>query len=131
MDLNEIRNRIDGIDDQIVKLFVERMKLTEGVAKYKVEHSLPVFQGKREKEILERVASMSPDNMANGSRLLFANLMDISKCYQQEQITPVIPFATEEPPKEPRVACQGTVGSYSEAACRRLFGKSVDEIGKS
>ena len=128
MDLTEIRQQIDGIDDKILDLFVERMKLTEGVAKYKVEHSLPVFQGAREKEILKRVAAMSPENMAEGTKLLFANLMDISKCYQQEQITPVLPFVTEEPPENPRVACQGTVGSYSEAACRRLFGKSGDEI---
>ena len=83
MDLTEIRQQIDGIDDKILELFVERMKLTEGVAKYKVEHSLPVFQGAREKEILKRVAAMSPENMAEGTKLLVANLMDISMCYQQ------------------------------------------------
>ena len=48
MDLTEIRQQIDGIDDKILELFVERMKLTEGVAKYKVEQSLPVFHGASE-----------------------------------------------------------------------------------
>ena len=79
MDLDKIREEIDSIDDQLVSLFEKRMRLTEGVAKYKVEHSLPVFQGKREEEILDRMAGSVDESMAEGTRLLFSNLMDISK----------------------------------------------------
>ena len=35
MDLNEIRKRIDNIDDQILSLFLQRMECAEEVAEYK------------------------------------------------------------------------------------------------
>ena len=34
MDLNEIRVKIDAVDDQLLKLFLERMSLAEEVAAY-------------------------------------------------------------------------------------------------
>ena len=43
MDLNDYRTRIDQIDDQLVKLFAERMETVVGIAKYKEEHNLPVL----------------------------------------------------------------------------------------
>ena len=53
MDLAEIRKEIDSTDDEILKLFLKRMELCVGVAKYKKENNMPVFQSKREEEILE------------------------------------------------------------------------------
>ena len=38
MELSEIRTRIDAVDDQLLKLFLERMELAEEVAAYKNEH---------------------------------------------------------------------------------------------
>ena len=37
LDLGEIRDKIDGIDRQLVELFEERMKLCTEVAEYKIE----------------------------------------------------------------------------------------------
>ena len=39
MDLNAVRERINAIDDQIVDLFVERMKASADVASAKAEES--------------------------------------------------------------------------------------------
>ena len=39
-DLLDIRKDIDKIDEQIVKLYEERMKLTSDVAEYKINLSL-------------------------------------------------------------------------------------------
>ena len=55
MDLKEIRKEIDATDDEILRLFLKRMDLCVGVAKYKKENNMQVFQGKREQEILERI----------------------------------------------------------------------------
>ena len=43
MDLNAVRERINAIDDQIVDLFVERMKASADVASAKAEKNLPVL----------------------------------------------------------------------------------------
>ena len=43
MDLNELRERINDIDDQMVALFVERMKVAAEIAGTKAEKNLPCF----------------------------------------------------------------------------------------
>ena len=35
MDIKDLRNEIDGIDDEILKLFLKRMKTASKVANYK------------------------------------------------------------------------------------------------
>ena len=47
MELSEIRTRIDAVDDQLLKLFLERMELAEEVAAYKNEHHLPILNKQR------------------------------------------------------------------------------------
>ena len=48
-DLGKLRDQIDSIDDQIVQLFEERMKVAEGVAAYKRSVGKPVLDKEREK----------------------------------------------------------------------------------
>ena len=51
MDLSAIRQQIDKIDDELLELFLKRMELCTGVAKYKKENNLPVYHSKREEDI--------------------------------------------------------------------------------
>ena len=53
-DLQDCRRRIDGIDDQIVRLFEERMKISEQVATYKIRKGMKVRDPKSEQEITGR-----------------------------------------------------------------------------
>ena len=55
MDLNELRNEINSIDDEILALFLRRMDVAAQVADYKRENCLPIYQPQREQEILESV----------------------------------------------------------------------------
>ncbi len=48
--LEELRGQLDVVDDQIVKLYEERMKICEQVGEYKVEAGRKVFDRVREKE---------------------------------------------------------------------------------
>ena len=57
MEIEQIREQIDTIDSQLLKLFLERMHLGEAVASYKREHNQPVLNKTREREILARVQS--------------------------------------------------------------------------
>jgi len=61
MELSEIRTRIDAVDDQLLKLFLERMELAEEVAAYKNEHHLPILNKQREREILAKVTAKAGD----------------------------------------------------------------------
>ncbi len=128
MDLADLRHEIDKIDEDILNLFIKRMSVCKDVAEYKRVNNLTVMQDDREKQLIDRIRELSPDNLKDGAAVLFASIMDISKCIQQQEITKhdntekALPF---EPEKAGSVVCQGTAGSYSEMACRKLF-KSQD-----
>jgi chorismate mutase/prephenate dehydratase len=48
MDIKTLRERIDKVDDEITRLFGERMDVSRLVAEYKQENKLPVFDRGRE-----------------------------------------------------------------------------------
>ena len=81
MDLNELRNEINRIDDEILELFLRRMDVAEQVADYKRAHNLPIYQPQREQEILESVSERAGE-LGNYARSLFSTLMELSKQYQ-------------------------------------------------
>ena len=122
LDLGEIRKNIDAIDDQLLELFKQRMGLTCQVAQYKAEHNMVVFQSEREKAIIRSVRDRSPEELKSSAEFLFTNIMDISKCRQNNTITPAISIPHADRVKQsPQVAVQGIAGAYGHAAAQKLF----------
>ncbi len=126
MDLKQLRDGIDDIDSRILSLFLERMGLCKQVADYKKEHNLPVFQGNRENEIIERIKTMTGDEeLENGTAALFTTIMDISKLLQNRKLlggSPDYEFTAPDFENAVKVGCQGTAGANSETAARMIFG---------
>ena len=131
MDLKELRTEIDSIDDQLVKLFAQRMEISAQIADYKKEKSLPIFVPAREREKLADVAEKAGPDMANYTRVLYSMLFELSRSYQSKLTGEVSPLyreiteAIENTPKlfpqAPMVACQGVEGAYSQIACEKIF----------
>lgn len=126
-DLQQLRDGIDKIDEQILKLFLERMQLCKGVADYKKQNNLPVFQGGREKQVIDRIKALTNDaELESGTAALFANIMDISKILQNRTIlggdAPGFEYTEPDFAGAGRIGCQGTAGANSEAAARMIFG---------
>ena len=131
MELKELRNEIDLIDDELVKLFNKRMQLSAQVADYKKEHNLPIHVPAREREILQEVAAKSGPDMANYARVLYSMIFELSRSYQRKRNTSTtelyqtIKDSIEKTPKlfpqAPMVACQGVEGAYSQIACEKMF----------
>ena len=81
--LDEARKKINEIDKEMARLFEERMKAVLEVLKYKKEHNLPVFDEKRELELIERNISLLQDENLKEYYLIFFNaLLLSSKKYQ-------------------------------------------------
>ena len=59
MDLLEIREKLDVVDREIVRLFEERMRLCGQVAEFKIETGKPVFDAEREKQKLAAARAMA------------------------------------------------------------------------
>ena len=131
MDLTEIRQEIDGIDRELVRLFCARMNLSAQVADYKKANNLPIFVPARERAILQRVAELADPDMENYTRVLYSMLFELSRSYQSKRNGDLSPLyqaisqAIEHTPKlfpqNPIVACQGVEGAYSQIACEKIF----------
>ena len=131
MDLKELRGRIDRIDDELVRLFAERMEVAAEVAAYKKEKGLPVLDVSREKAKLQDVMGKAPEELQEQTGLLYSLLFELSRARQNrllgngsalvEEITEAIANTTPLFPEKATVACQGVEGAYSQLACERLF----------
>ena len=131
MDLNELRNEINQIDDEILNLFLRRMDVAGQVADYKREHGLPILQPAREREILKKVADKAGPDRGGYARVLFSMLMELSKSSQckrnnkelalHRRIAEAIENTPRLFPQTPMVACQGVEGANSQIACEKIF----------
>lgn len=126
MDLKQLRDNIDDIDSEILSLFMKRMELCKGVADYKKLNNMPVFQGGREQEVIERIKMLTQNSdLENGTAALFTTIMDISKILQNRTILEEAPDYLCPPTaldKAVKIGCQGTSGANSETAAKMIFG---------
>ena len=83
MDLSGHRQRIDEIDDQIVRLFAERMATAKDIAEFKRSHGLPVGDARRELEVLSEVEAKTPEELRRYTRQLYMLMFELSRSYQR------------------------------------------------
>ena len=127
--LEELREKLDGIDDQIAKLYEERMKVCEDVGRFKVGAGRKVFDRQREHEKLLDVASkVNGEFNKKGIQELYAQLMSMSRKLQYQQLVEAgalgrLPFIEMEllDKQNVRVVFQGVEGAYSQAAMKKHF----------
>lgn len=131
MDIKDCRQKIDHIDDQLIRLFNDRMELSREIGEHKRKLNAPVLNPGREREILRRIAAGSSKELGAYSQVLFRMLFDLSRSYQDRLMAGEAPLgkeiekATENTakifPTEGSIACQGIEGAYSQLAADRLF----------
>ncbi|MCL2053257.1 MAG: 2-C-methyl-D-erythritol 4-phosphate cytidylyltransferase [Oscillospiraceae bacterium] len=98
MNLNELRAEIDRTDDELMRLFTNRMELCVQVAEFKKANELPIFQSGREEELLERIKNKSPDWLELESLELYKVILKLSKRLQSRVTAQGEAEATAEPP---------------------------------
>lgn len=131
MEINELRDKIDAIDTELVRLFTARMDVAAQVADYKKANDLPIFVPSRERAILQAVAEKAGPEMGNYTRVLYSMLFELSRSYQSKRNTDQSPLykqisdSIEKTPKlfpqSPMVACQGVEGAYAQIATEKIF----------
>ena len=131
MDIQELRQRIDEIDTQMVDLYARRMEIARAIGEYKRGLGLPVTDSQRERELLNRVAEQAGEEHEDGVRALFGFLMAQSRTRQLldgkagsalgDSIRRAIDRTPPLFPEKATVACQGVEGAYSQLACEKMF----------
>jgi chorismate mutase len=62
-----LRERVDAVDHELVRLLNERAQLVQEMGAYKQEAGIPFFDPKREEEILSKVAEENPGPIYDSS----------------------------------------------------------------
>ncbi len=80
MTIEELRQRIDVIDDQLVRLLNVRVACAVEIGRIKHEQGLPIYQPDREKQVLEQVrasaVALSGPLNADAVVRIFERVMD-------------------------------------------------------
>ena len=131
MELKEYREQIDRIDEELVRLFQERMKVSAAIGQYKKENGLPVLDRSREREKLSALLGRTEEELQSYVHVLYSLLFELSRSYQsrltgeptplQRRITEAVETTPRLFPPRAEVACQGVEGAYSQIACEKLF----------
>lgn len=132
MDLQELRLEIDKIDDELVRLFVQRMEVSARIADYKKENGLPIFVPSREQEKLKDVCRKAGADMEVYTRVLYSMLFELSRGYQSQhnasrtplyhRIRDAISETGKIMPKNGAIACMGKEDADAGTVCRKMFG---------
>lgn len=134
LDLSKIRQELDEIDKEIVKLYKQRMSTCELVAEYKMKTGKSILDTKREEEKINSVKALLDgeyDKIA--IEQLYKQIMVASRRYQYQLLAEKIHFKEEvfkkleELPKvkdkSAKLVYQGIKGAYSYQATLAYFGK--------
>ncbi|MEG1846402.1 MAG: prephenate dehydratase domain-containing protein, partial [Oscillospiraceae bacterium] len=132
MDINDFRNSINGIDDEIISLFKKRMAISLKIAEYKKQNNLPILDKARERELLKSVAEKSGDELSLYATMLYSTMFSVSRSYQQKCLNEKSSLLNNVKmsiakncdkcfPENAVVACQGVEGAYSSLAAEKLF----------
>lgn len=134
MDLLQIRDQLDQIDREIVRLYQQRMALCEEVARYKIETGKAVLDPERERQKLEAVAGMVSTSFDKKAiRELYQQMMTVSRRLQLgilaehgKRYESDFVMCEEIPRANKRVVYQGVAGAYAHIAASSYFGEAAE-----
>ncbi|NPA50693.1 MAG: chorismate mutase [Epsilonproteobacteria bacterium] len=110
MNLDELRKRVDEIDDELLKLYNERMKYVKAIGELKNKTNAPIYRPEREKEILDRLKRKNKElnGLLNDKAIeaLYLELFAVSRNFELPE----------------RVAYLGPLGSFTHQAAELKFG---------
>ncbi|MCM1988399.1 chorismate mutase [Oceanirhabdus seepicola] len=82
-DLNHLREEIDRVNNGLIELFIERMKISEEIGEYKRQKGMKIYDKKREDEIIAEVIEGREEKYKEYISEFLKELMKMSKEIQE------------------------------------------------
>ncbi len=130
--LKDVRESLDEVDGEMMRLFERRMRLSEQIADFKMRTGMPIVDMERERKKVNGIARNASPDLAGYERTLYSLLSEMSKEHQRNMtdkgngIREAYERAiTETPrafPENVPVSCYGNEGTFCQMACDRFFG---------
>ena len=109
-ELDQIREKINHIDEELAHLFEKRMEMSAQVAAFKKDRGLSVRDAERERELIERSAGyISNEAVGSYYTQFLRDVIGLSCAYQGRLMEGM------------QVAYCGAEGAYAYIAARRMF----------
>lgn len=109
--IDQLRNEIDALDEQIVGMLNERARKALEIGTVKLELGDPIYAPAREAKVLLRVAEKNDGPLSSEClQAIYSDLMSCCRTLEERQ----------------RVSYLGPAASFTEAAARKHFGPSVE-----
>lgn len=133
-DLMEIRQKINSLDNDGMKLLKQRLSLSNKVGMIKQNSDAPIIDTTREMAVINEAQQQFDPSMKHKIESIMSTIMRISRENQYEilyendntwQLGKQIESSVKMIPKPESIACQGTSGSYSHLAAAKIFPEST------
>lgn len=80
MDINDIRQEIDQLDEELLRIFNRRAALALEIGHIKKEKGIPVYDPSREKRIFDKMQAANPGPLEDDAIVrLFERVIDESR----------------------------------------------------
>ncbi|MDR2046367.1 MAG: bifunctional chorismate mutase/prephenate dehydratase [Clostridiales bacterium] len=129
MSIEDLRKKIDGVDDKIAEDYAERIRLVNAIGELKRAEGIDVLDVYRENKILARLTDGRDAKTAAHIKELYSVIFESSRKIQSEYKIYTIydeleKMLSKEPPPFPKklkTACQGARGAFSHIAANKIF----------
>ncbi len=109
--LDELRNKIDSIDEKVLQLLNDRMEVVKEVGLLKKTNMTAIYRPEREKAIVERLSNINKGPLTKKAiEALFLEIFAVSRNYELPE----------------RVAYLGPEGSFTHQAAESRYGAMSD-----
>jgi len=109
-DLSTLREKIDAIDTDLIRLLNERASVAMEIGAFKSREGLPIYSPEREERVIRSLVDRSSGPLTpEAIRAIYCEIMSAALALE----------------KDVAIACVGPAGSTSHQAARGKFGSSV------
>lgn len=120
-ELDELRNKINEVDNKITALLCQRMEISQHVGIFKENSQLKVYQKARESELLEQLLKSSNEVFSNEIVHIYKTILQTSRSLQYKGIPNDSETLNYIFDTSYDVVYAGEVGSYAYLAANKLF----------
>lgn len=83
--LTELREKIDEVNEGLIKLLKYRFEITTKVAEYKKQKGLPIFDAEREEQVYTKLYQLASEYQLNRDFVLTFFRMIIEEASKQQE----------------------------------------------
>ena len=87
MEIAELRNQIDALDEEIVRLISERARAARTIGELKRTVDLPVYEPQREQAVFNHVRAQNPGPLDDAEMIhIYERIIDVMRTLQRRDV---------------------------------------------